>query len=51
MTRRKSKLRKSKIVKIGKRASAIPTWVAAKTRGVVRWPRRRRQWRRSKARL
>jgi len=48
---KKSKLRKSKLVKIGKRASAIPAWVAVRTKSKVRWPRRRRQWRRTKARL
>lgn len=51
MAGKKSKLRKSKLVRIGRRASAVPAWVAVKTKSKVRWPRRRRQWRRNKARL
>ena len=51
MAGKKSKLKKSRLVKMGKRASAVPAWVAVRTKNEVRWPRRRRQWRRTKARL
>jgi ribosomal protein L39E len=51
LTSKKSRFRKSKLVVMGKRASAIPAWVAVKTKGAVRLPRRRRQWRRSKSKF
>lgn len=51
MTSKKTKFRKSKLVAVGRRASAIPAWVAVKTKGEVRFGRRRRHWRRSKTRL
>lgn len=51
MTSKKSRLRKSKLIAAGKRASAVPAWVAVKTRGDVRIARRRRHWRRSKTKI
>lgn len=49
MTSKKSRVRKSKLVAVGRRAAAVPAWVAVKTKGAVRVARRRRHWRRSKS--
>ncbi len=51
MSRRKTKVRKSRLTAEAKRASAIPAWIMLKTGGKVRIGRRRRNWRRSKIRL